>query len=424
MKTLKLMIPAAAGILVTISAYAGNTVTITLDAAADSFFKYTDAAGTLHGTESSLLIKTDSGGKYNTRKSYVRFDLSSIDAKHVTDATLKFTVGGHGNATLSIWGYKDGIPNYDAGSKHVIGDRVWTDGAGGSSDEITLNTAPATWYDSGYYYGASMYPSKCYGGAKLGELSMNVIDGSVLLFTNNVTSFIQSDTTGDATFMFTLSNSAYTWIASREHATYAPPQLVLTIDRQLYRMITVTNDTYVKRGDNTAHGSETTMTIKNNSGNSEYDRNLYLQFDLSDIDHSIIPTNATLKIDPTSIAGGTHDVYVTAVKEDAAAEHFDEATLTQYNSDVWADNDTGVDPTKVTALGTVEVSSAGSTLSFSSAALLQAVEDDTDNILTLVLYRGVSNYGDQIAAKEHPSLHPPRLLIEGRAPQGTCIIVR
>jgi hypothetical protein len=197
----------------------------------------------------------------------------------------------------------------------------------------------------------------------------------------------------------------------------------------------VSGDTFLKRDDTAVpHGTNTELIIKNDSttGTSGLDRNLYLRFDISALSalEGATLTNATLYIDQITEGTGTnHAIYVAAIAEDAAAETFDEATLTPATSDVWSGStDEAVDLTKVygnAPVGSFLISGSnnGKTVSFGSQELLNAIRADTDGVLSLVLYRTEDHTaGDAFASKEHATRRPARLDVSyWYPPDGTLI---
>jgi len=191
----------------------------------------------------------------------------------------------------------------------------------------------------------------------------------------------------------------------------------------------VVGDTYLMRGDgtNSLHGSETTMLLKNDTSVNPagYDRDIYLRFDISDLNNlnaGVVATNACLKIYLIGEGINTnHNIYVAIIDEDAMAEQFNELTLAPSsdppsNNDLWsAANDEAIEGRKIyggTSVGSFEISSSNehTTISFDSPGLLQAICDDTDGVLSMVLYRTINNSNtDSFASKENDT-YPPSII--------------
>ena len=198
----------------------------------------------------------------------------------------------------------------------------------------------------------------------------------------------------------------------------------------------IAGDTYLRRaGTNENYGIDDVIRVKNDvsSGIHPLDRLTYLQFDLPDMEGQIV-TNASLQITLVGVDGNTndHDIYVAVISEDAADETFNELTLTPATSDVFdPDSDVPVDFSKIrggAACGSFSINGddVGTIVSFSSPGFIQAIKDDTDGVLALVLYREQDNNSvDDFASKENTTSIPPHLLIEVRDPlqNGTRIII-
>jgi hypothetical protein len=195
-------------------------------------------------------------------------------------------------------------------------------------------------------------------------------------------------------------------------------------------------DTYVRRDDGEpAYGTGTVLRVKNDltTNPSGLDRNVFLRFDisaLSDLEGMTL-TNATLKIDLLSEGIGTnHNIYVAVIGEDTTAESFDELTFTNKSSDIGSDlNEENLDFSKVyggAAVGSflISASDEGKTVTFSSPELLNAIRDDTDGVLSLVLYRLVGHsQSDDFASKEYTTRFPPRLEVVYRPKKFGSIIL-
>ena len=204
----------------------------------------------------------------------------------------------------------------------------------------------------------------------------------------------------------------------------------------------VLHDTYIRRNDtNALHGAETSMLLKNDtsSGPAGYDRTIYLRFDISELSDfaDAVPTNATMQIYLTNEGTSTnHNIYVAVIAEDATAETFDEMTLwpsadPPSNNDVFTGaTDEGVDFSQIydgAPVGSFEISSTNEnkTISFSSPQFLKAIRDDTDGVLSMVLYRTFDNSNtDSFVSKENATYPAPNIEVNFWYPaMGTMIIV-
>ena len=199
----------------------------------------------------------------------------------------------------------------------------------------------------------------------------------------------------------------------------------------------VTGDTYLRHDQpTTPHGTNEVLSLENaqDIGASGVDHNIYLRFDISDmntLDAEVVVTNATLNIYLQDEGIGTnHDIYVAVISEDATAEAFDEDTLTPLTSDVWNDlTDESVVFSKIygnAPIGSFLVSSSNepAIINFDDPNLLSAVRADTDGVFSLVLYRTMDNENfDYFGSKEHPSYPPPILELKYFTPVIGNIII-
>lgn len=163
------------------------------------------------GADEVFFLKNDSGTGFVNRKSYLRFDLSSLAAP-VTDATLSLsfhtdTLASGGNWTFNVYGLLDG---------HA--------GENWSESSINWNNAPANLTGSGAGLIGGEY-------AALGFFqfdSAGAAPGDQAWFSSAaLTAFLQNDTDELATLIIIRQNRTLTNIgfASKEHLTLAEPIL-------------------------------------------------------------------------------------------------------------------------------------------------------------------------------------------------------
>lgn len=181
---------------------------------ADSYVRSGAYADETHGDETWLLLKRHDPIEDWERKTYLRFDLSSLDGP-VTDATLNLTFLKNSNDpqafpsefTFDIWGLDDG----EAGDE-APGDGGWTE------DGATWNNAPGNLSGSASLVGSF-------------DVSTDAAEGHVVEVSgNSLTNFLADDTTGFVTMILTRQNDhgAVTIFASKEHADFDGPTLALT----------------------------------------------------------------------------------------------------------------------------------------------------------------------------------------------------
>ena len=203
-------------------------------------------------------------------------------------------------------------------------------------------------------------------------------------------------------------------------------------------------DAYVARNnagtlDNSNNGSSPKVFVKNDMGNTV--NKAYGKFDLSTV--TTDRTSATFEITQALTYGvpeGQPAVWVTevyALDDNATGQDWNESTIT-YNNAPANINSAGVGAFPETEFFDLNQSSVvgsyifdvnggvvGTVYSFSSAALLAAVNNDTDNLLTLMLTSTTfSGGGQHLASKEHATLLGMRLVLGPEVPEpGTfCLL--
>lgn len=227
-----------------------------LPAEADAHVRSGTYADTNYGSTTGLEVRDPVGvGNYN-RKTFLRFDLSSISTP-VTGAKLRLVPNG----TLT-----------DSYTLREIADDSWSEGG------ITWNTSPAE-------------------GTSLGQKTGN---GSAPLEWD-VTAWVENERTGDGSLSLAVvsetDNSIYSRFHSREAgAEENRPVLVYTTTPTL--SLGAEADAFVRSGVNgdTVYGSSPWLEVKDPSIVGDYSRKTLLRFDLSLI--SLPVTSAKLRLVP------------------------------------------------------------------------------------------------------------------------------
>jgi len=192
----------------------------TLDAVADAYVQGQSGGTTNHGSEGQLRIKNNNGVD-NNRKTYIRFDLSTLGPDYVSkldDATLKLNF---------IDSQAGGTPDSEPWEFEVYGLNDGDAGEGWLETGINWDNAPANDTSNG---------SDLLGNAtSLGTFQLEGRGvGPVEWSSDDLTNFIQASTADDLlTFIVvrntegTASNNYVHAIASRENGAVLGPQLVL-----------------------------------------------------------------------------------------------------------------------------------------------------------------------------------------------------
>ncbi|HCO95293.1 MAG TPA: hypothetical protein DIU00_15315, partial [Phycisphaerales bacterium] len=176
-----------------------------------------------------------------------------------------------------------------------------------------------------------------------------------------------------------------------------------------------TADTFVRGAENgdTNYGSNSNVTIKNANGNS-YDRKGYIRFDVSG---TIMDASLDLTVSTNNEGGGGTTPQTFTVEVYGLAESLDHTWI---ENDIAWNNAPGNDTSssnfteEATLLGSfiVEPIPVGNVVSFRDPNLVDFINSDTDNQITLLLRRTAgtsSSHNVAFAAKEHTSYSAPTL---------------
>ncbi|MHC4507624.1 MAG: CBM96 family carbohydrate-binding protein [Planctomycetota bacterium] len=176
-----------------------------------------------------------------------------------------------------------------------------------------------------------------------------------------------------------------------------------------------TDDAYVRGpgNDNTNYGSSGSVTLKN-SGGSSYDRKGYIRFEVAG---AVSDASIELTVSTNNNGGGGTIPQTFTIEVYGLAEHLDH---TWTETDITWSNAPGNDTSSsdftadATLLGTfvVEPIPVGNVVSFSDPALVDFINSDTDNEITILLRRTAgtsSSHNVAFASKEHTSYSPPTL---------------
>ena len=177
-------------------------------------------------------------------------------------------------------------------------------------------------------------------------------------------------------------------------------------------------DTFVRGADNgdTNYGTGGSVTLKNSGGNS-YDRKGYIRFDVADV---VSEASLVLTVSTNNEGGGGTTPQTFTIEVYGLAESLDHIWI---ESDITWNNAPGNDMSSsnftadATLLGSfiVEPISVGNVVSFSDPNLVDFINSDTDNQITLLLRRTVgtsSSHNVAFASKENSNYSAPALNLE------------
>lgn len=314
------------------------------------------------------------------------------------------------NQSIFVWGVKDGyyLEEFDQATTTYS---HWTSLFDSSGDGTNNNRNRL--HDGN--------PSNTGGAASLGTFSVSRGDvGQTVSFTSDAfVDFVQSDTNGIITILLTANgdNNKAVKFASIEDTTYSPPRLFLSADDEVYNPDA---DTYIRYNDNINyyHDEQHIFVKLSGGGRGSTTRVGIMKFD---IDKKIVAKSSDLLLDVSMLNNGSSaEFYVWGLVDSVG----DPANIEQYRWNNWLGIvDGSIDGVNQAAasiygnepLGRFSIDSGDlyKTVSFSSDALNNLINDDTNGIVRLMLTR-VTNSGSlnsAFASNEHASLEAPRLVV-------------
>ncbi|MFH1496885.1 MAG: DNRLRE domain-containing protein [Verrucomicrobiota bacterium] len=194
--------------------------------------------------------------------------------------------------------------------------------------------------------------------------------------------------------------------------------------------VEATADTYVSLGGNadTVYGASTTFTIANDGGSlgvpKTNDRFALFRFDLSAFTGSFSLDQVSLSLE--KISGPAADFVVYAIPDLGADEFFDETTYTfntsSYSTTVSssgsATNDGGLNKTGLLDLGAFSAAADADSVSFTSGAMVDFLNDDTNGMATFVIWQSTQEKTARVfASSEHATLAGPTLTVTAAIPE-------
>ncbi|MEO1449256.1 MAG: DNRLRE domain-containing protein, partial [Bacteroidota bacterium] len=225
-----------------------------LVASEDAYVRGGTNSGANYGADPLLVVKENTGSANFDRRSFIKFDLSSLPAT-VTNATLRLKV-----------------QNDDAGASHdirfVSGDS-WTEGS------ITWSNQPSM-------------------GTTIATETVPVIGGWLEI---DITSTVNAERSGDGTLSIAIeeaSTNTFTAYHSLDASSVDDrPHLTYTTGAST---LAASEDAFVRGGTNagTNYGTNTLLVVKENTGTANNDRRSFIKFDLSSLPATV--TNATLRL--------------------------------------------------------------------------------------------------------------------------------
>lgn len=381
----------------------------------DSYVSY-EATSTNYGSNTELVVKTkrntNTNASYATQEAVIQFQINPTDK--LTDAALYLDVSTFDenlSAGFYIWGIADDASVEDIDESTV----TWST----FSNIVSSNATGMDQSSTSLYDGDSSTTTR----DALGTLTVTQSDlnRSVKFTSQALIDFINADTDGIITIVISRalrSNSFDTAFASSEHATLNPPRLFV----QAEETITATDDTHIRYNSTEVNGGSSTIFVKNAGTTTSNTRQGIVEFDVTT---GTKVENASIYLDVAGYNMGSYNLslpeytyfWVWGVKDSTTSEDLNESTATYSTYSSLLDSSTdGVINGNVEALGSFRVYSTdlNGTVSFTSTALVDFINADTNGKVTILLTRDNNNsyLNTHFASTEHTTLEGPRLWMQ------------
>ncbi|MCD4825232.1 MAG: hypothetical protein K8S55_11565 [Phycisphaerae bacterium] len=178
-------------------------------------------------------------------------------------------------------------------------------------------------------------------------------------------------------------------------------------------------DSYVRNSDTSNFGTVDTMMLLDGSGLS-YDRVAYMRFDLSTLNFTV--DSATIAVTQPTGSATYWRTYLSVYALDESATGYGTGKLGEDwgETSINGDNAPGannannnlIDPNYTTLLGTIaRPASLPALTSLTFSTNLECFNNDTNDMVTLIMVQSYPNYTSLIATKEHATLAAPTLTL-------------
>ncbi len=377
------------------------SVTTAAGNGADSFIRL-GQANTNFGAQGGVVVKDSNAGS-TTRLGYLRFDLSG-SSNNFNDATLTLDVvtnnqGGGGSTpqvhTVNIYGLNDGVGEN------------WGEGT------ITFNNAPGN--------GPTEFVNA--DTTLLGTITVPAVatPNTINFQSGALAAFLNQDTDGQATIILQRDggNGGHNLVFSSKEGAANAPMVSGSLDGDRKSISTAVGfgaDSFIQSGSgaNTNHGANGNVVIKHTGTNTT--RKGYLRFDLADVKSDVLAAGLALDVSLNNNGGGgttpqEFTVQVFGLNDGDAGESWAE-NLINFNNAPGNQSGNNLDGAATTLLGTFTVeNNAGGRVMFSSDELVDFLNDDSNDLATLILLRqgGSGGFNLGFASRENGQLLAPTL---------------
>lgn len=388
--------------------------TITIEASDDAYGQmgyYNPDYGPTNnwGDLDYMLTKWD--GSIWSRKAWVQFDISEVTNQWMASATFQITKSGDstgaGTLTLEVVALHDG----DSAE-------AWDE------SDTSYSTAPA---NQGYENVNGWDPGRTTDMRSTNlQYFTTTPAGTVLEFSNQeLLNAVNSDTDGRLSLLLVQTpNNGYapSW-ATHEHVTYAGPTLVLEVPDPPPDVLLPMADSYGVSGspDMPGENNEEFLRVKNDPGGA-WHRKTWIRYDLSQLTgHSAVDASLLLTLFEAAGTDETITINVSMLNDGDPGESWDESSLTWNNAPGNHTTSGSALLGNTTLLGSftfITPAAAGDYFTFSSPALADAINADSDELLTLILHPQTPALASMgVASRENidlegpPNFFGPRLVV-------------
>ena len=368
-----------------------------------------------HGGSTELVVKlkrdVNTDQSYNAVATVIRFQINTTD--RAKDAALSLDLARFDEAVtcgFRIWGIHE----------NTVAETFEEETAKWSTFHPTINDT-AVGVATHPLWGVLFDGNPATPEADpLGTITLTQADlnKTVRFSSAALVNFINADKDGTISFIITRvlrSNSFDTAFASKEHPTLSGPRLFIHAEETLGAAA----DTFARYGDSTAYGTQSNILVKNNGGTHANTRKGVVRFEMTPgtkVEKATVRLDVANYFQDVGTIPESLDFVIFGIRDGAAAESFDEATAKHatFSNEIDSSSD-GVQNSNVDSLGKVRVlrTDVGKTVSFTSNALVDFINADTNGKITLILVRAqyTPYLNFAFAARENTTLSGPRLAI-------------
>ena len=181
-------------------------------------------------------------------------------------------------------------------------------------------------------------------------------------------------------------------------------------------MISAEDDSFLKRSDagSVVHGLEPSLLVKEDNGANVNDRVAFIDFNLSSITADVANARIDLVVINPGVSGTDTDAFrLEFVADGNANENIDEATFSKGTTTIEDGSDDLIVNDDIGGfIGNFTLSASSTTATVDTVELVDAINSDTNGVLTLVLRRTSNNSSvASFASRNNSTLAAPTLTL-------------